>query len=163
MYRPVFQNWHYSVGSWFIQFYSEIPNLVDCSFSFCILIRNRVLKLGALAIWISYFALFYCESIWVCAVSSLNYVSPMVQPSGNSIPMLFGRVVIAVQQIHNTRHMGWDVCNESHSHESHLCVLCCAILLCKNLFSYLERENDKCTSHVQQGYNTPLIWGGPHT
>jgi len=36
-------------------------------------------------------------------VSSLNYVSPMVQPSGNSIPMFFGRVVIAVQQIHNTR------------------------------------------------------------
>jgi hypothetical protein len=24
-------------------------------------------------------------------------------------------------------------------------------------------ENDKCTSHVQQGYNTPLTWGGPHT
>jgi len=23
-------------------------------------------------------------------------------------------------------------------------------------------ENDKCTSHVQQGYNTPLTWGGPH-
>jgi hypothetical protein len=23
-------------------------------------------------------------------------------------------------------------------------------------------ENDKCTSHVQQRYNTPLTWGGPH-
>jgi hypothetical protein len=24
------------------------------------------------------------------------------------------------------------------------------------------KENDKCTSHVQQGYNTPLTWGGLH-
>jgi hypothetical protein len=24
-------------------------------------------------------------------------------------------------------------------------------------------ENDKCTSYVQQGYNTPLTWGGLHT
>jgi hypothetical protein len=26
-----------------------------------------------------------------------------------------------------------------------------------------ETENDKCTSHVQQVYNTPLTWVGSHS
>jgi len=25
------------------------------------------------------------------------------------------------------------------------------------------KRGDSRTSHVQQGYNTPLTWGGPHT
>jgi len=45
---------------------------------------------------------------------------------------------------------------------------CAGVVHKQLLYSHINgiqcvKENDKCTSHVQQGYNIPLTWGEPHT